>query len=182
VKITKQKLKKIIKEALYDDDDNVFLYDLYDDLDYDNDDLDYDNDDLYDDLLDDKTREELERDERGLYLLSQYDEQTIESIKKVVENFEQIKMIFNLLTDSLSDNTPTEALRNIANAENALSGILETEEDVFGSPAFKIFTKYINDREGLEDLLDLLERGLVQKKAYKDIEDEMRAEEPDWMD
>jgi len=162
VKITKQKLKQIIKEALYDDD-------LYDD-------------DSYDDLIDDETRKELERDERGLYLISQYDEQAIKTIKKVVGNFEQIKMIFDLLTDSLTDSSPTEAIRNINNAENALSGILETEENVFGSPAFKIFTKYINDKEGLEDLLDLLERGLVQKKAYKDIEDEMRAEEPDWMD
>ena len=168
MKITKQKLKKIIKEALYDDD-------LYDDDLYD--------DDLYDDdLIDDETRKELERDERGLYLISQYDEQAIKTIKKVVGNFEQIKMIFDLLTDSLTDSSPTEAIRNINNAENALSGILETEENVFGSPAFKIFTKYINDKEGLEDLLDLLERGLVQKKAYKDIEDEMRAEEPDWMD
>jgi hypothetical protein len=167
VKITKQKLKQIIKEVYSDmDDENDLMYD----------------DDSYDDLIDDETRKELERDERGLELISQYDEQTIESIKKVVENFEQIKMIFDLLTDSLTDSSPTEAVRNINNAENALSGVLEAEENVFGSPAFKIFTKYINDKEGLEDLLELLGRGLIQKKAYKDIEDEMRAEEPDWMD
>ena len=173
MKITKQKLKQIIKEVYSDMDDE-------NDLMYDDEDLMYD--DSYDDLIDDETRKELERDERGLELISQYDEQTIESIKKVVENFEQIKMIFDLLTDSLTDSSPTEALRNINNAENALSGVLETEENVFGSPAFKIFTKYINDKEGLEDLLELLGRGLIQKKAYKDIEDEMRAEEPDWMD
>lgn len=173
MKITKQKLKQIIKEVYSDMDDE-------NDLMYDDEDLMYD--DSYDDLIDDETRKELERDERGLHLISQYDEQTIESIKKVVENFEQIKMIFDLLTDSLTDSSPTEAVRNINNAENALSGVLETEENVFGSPAFKIFTKYINDKEGLEDLLELLGRGLIQKKAYKDIEDEMRAEEPDWMD